>query len=120
MATIGDKPTAPRRPSAGLRLVRLHEWRPPGHRRLKLQGGQTYMCRNCRAAMRVASSHYLPDVCAWCGASTWDEDGRCQAPIDCEATRRPESGTSAFCHLCGWSIWVPIPMRGHGGGDKAA
>jgi hypothetical protein len=78
------------------------------------------MCRECRAVMKVANSRDLPAACTWCGATTWDEDGLCQAPAGCDAVRRPASRTPGFCHVCGWSIWSPLPPHEPPDGGEAA
>lgn len=69
--------------------------------------------------MRVAGSHYLPDVCGECGVSTWDDEGYCQNPSGCDSHRVPGSRTPGICHVCGYSIWAQLPMR-RPGGDEAA
>ena len=67
-----------------------------------------YACRHCRDAVKVANVRYLPETCPGCGASTWDEDGRCGNWDHCTAVRRPGIRGRSHCHSCGHSVWVLI------------
>jgi hypothetical protein len=76
--------------------------------RLRLAPSRVYACRFCREAVKVTSARYLPEACSACGASTWEEDGRCANWIHCEASRRPGVRGRAHCHSCGFSVWTLV------------
>jgi DNA-directed RNA polymerase subunit RPC12/RpoP len=77
--------------------------------RIRLSTKSVYACRFCWESVQVTSARYLPETCTACGASTWEEDGRCGAWIDCDAHRREGQGTAnAHCHACGYSVWMPV------------
>jgi hypothetical protein len=82
--------------------------------RLHLSPNRVYACRFCREPVRVTSARYLPDACAGCGSSTWEDDLRCGNWIDCDAVRRPGIRGHAHCHSCGYSVWVTVGSRSGG------
>jgi hypothetical protein len=83
------------------------EARSQAHR-LRLTGHQVYSCRFCREAVRVTSARYLPESCPACGASTWEDDGRCADWVNCDGVRRPGLRSRAHCHVCGGSVWTLV------------
>ena len=87
------------------------EARAQAHR-LRLAPSRVYACRFCREAIKVTSARYLPDECAACGASTWEDDGRCANWIHCDGVRRPGVQGQAHCHACGFSVWTPVATPG--------
>lgn len=76
--------------------------------RVRLTSKSVYACRFCWESVQVTSARYLPEACTGCGASTWEEDGRCGAWIDCDAHHRGEGRGDAHCHSCGYSVWIPV------------
>jgi len=82
------------------------ETRRAAHR-VRLTSRSVYACRFCWESVQVTSARYLPERCMGCGASTWEDDGRCCAWSDCDAIRRADA-PSAHCHSCGYSIWQPV------------
>lgn len=76
--------------------------------RLRLTRYQIYACRFCRESVKVTSAHYLPDTCASCGTSTWEDDGRCANWISCDGVRRPGLRARGHCHACGGSVWTLV------------
>jgi hypothetical protein len=76
--------------------------------RLRLSRHQVYACRSCREAVRVTSTHYLPEACPACGAATWGDDLRCANRRECDAVRRPGVRGRAHCHACGHSVWTLV------------
>ncbi len=83
------------------------EGRAAAHR-VRLTAKSVYACRFCWESVQVTSARYLPDACTACGASTWEDDGRCGAWIDCDGQRRDGSATASHCHACGYSVWMPV------------
>jgi hypothetical protein len=76
--------------------------------RMRMTRYHVYACRFCRESVKVTSTHYLPDTCAGCGASTWGEDGRCANWIHCDGMRRPGVRGRSHCHHCGTSVWTLV------------
>ena len=83
------------------------ESRSAAHR-VRLSQRRVYACRHCWESVKVTSARYLPDVCLGCGASTWEEDGRCGAWAHCDGERREGNRGHAHCHACGYSIWIEV------------
>ena len=80
-------------------------------RRLHLSRHLVYSCRFCREAVRVLSAAYLPEECVTCGASTWEEEGRCGSWAGCDGVRRPGLRSRAHCPTCGYSVWTLVGDR---------
>ena len=83
------------------------EGRRDAHR-VRRAGRSVYSCRYCWESIRVTGAHDLPERCPACGASTWEDDGRCSAWVQCDAVRRPSERGNGSCHGCGNSIWTPV------------
>lgn len=83
------------------------ETRRAAHR-VRLTSRSIYACRFCWESVQVTGARYLPEACPACGASTWEDDGRCGAWSDCDAERVTGSGGQAHCHSCGYSVWLPV------------
>ncbi|MCC6830829.1 MAG: hypothetical protein IT200_05725 [Thermoleophilia bacterium] len=76
--------------------------------RVRLSRKSVYACRYCWESVKVTSARYLPDTCIGCGASTWEEDGRCGAWVHCDGVRREGDRGHGHCHACGHSIWTEV------------
>lgn len=81
------------------------EGRRAAHR-VRLSAKSVYACRFCWESVQVTSARYLPVSCPGCGASTWEDDGRCGDWIDCDAERL--QAEDAHCRSCGYSVWIPV------------
>ena len=69
------------------------EGRAAAHR-MRLSRKSVYACRFCWESLQVTSARYLPAACPGCGASTWEDDGRCGAWAHCDGVQREDCGRS--------------------------
>ena len=83
------------------------EGRETAHK-MRLSRKSVYACRFCCESLQVTSARYLPSTCTGCGASTWEEDGRCGAWAHCDGARREDAAHQAHCQACGYSVWALV------------
>ncbi len=79
--------------------------------RMRLSRKSVYACRFCWESVQVTSARYLPSACPSCRASTWEDDGRCSAWVDCDGVKREGASAQAHCQACGYSVWTPVRER---------
>jgi hypothetical protein len=103
VTTLEDSTMATLHPSRA-----ADEGRRDAHR-VRRAGRSVYSCRYCWESIRVTDADALPESCPACAASTWEDDGRCSAWIQCDAVRRPDE-SNGTCHGCGNSIWTPVEV----------
>ena len=87
------------------------EGRETAHK-MRLSRKSVYACRFCWESLQVTSARYLPSACTGCGASTWEEDGRCSAWAHCDGVHREGAPDQAHCQACGYSVWTLVRDSG--------